>query len=1297
MGIRSFDNTHQETISFQTPLTLIVGHNGSGKTTIIECLRYATTGDLPPNSGKNGAFIHDPKLCGEKEVMAQVKLSFKASTGARMVVARSMQLTTQKTKRTQKTLDCHLLVIRNGERTAISSRVAELDQMMPQYLGVSKAVLDSVIFCHQDDSLWPMSEPSVLKKKFDEIFEALKYTKAIDNIKVLRKKQNEELGKLKVEENQYKVDKDRGERAERKATQLTEELDLIRQEIEALTEQIEQKQIESAELFNHSRDFERVIAELEATKLKISHTEETVEKLRSRTDEMVESDEWLQSSLDQYDERVTKMQQEIEAQSMSYREIGESIQSTRQNLGTRMSEEGKLVAEKENFDRQVEQREKLVREIAAHHKFVGYAQGLDDDLVQQFITQLSNHAADKAAALEKTKHANRDELRAAQQMINEIDNQISTLNSAKENAKREINGLDEKTTSIQSQTDKIAADEGGKSVLESAVRDIETCLDKDNQDFAQASWESKISSTEADIRREEDAVERFQGQLAESTARAKELANLEYLRKSHKETRERLETMQGAHGERIQTVIGSKWTPATLEGLFASFSDRHKSKLMDAEQRRSGTVREYEQVEFKLNGSKQNLKRKSEELATSEKQIKQATGADPAEYEEGLAQTEAERDMRKSDVTSYEHLKDYYLGCLEVAEGKNKCKMCRRDFSKESKKEKEEFEKFKDRLRKMASRDDVEVQRELEALEDSLSMYRSVRTAHDMSKRLKGSDIPGLESEVQKYDSELRELRSRLDEQDDGLGLLQSTKKEIDSIDKNVQTIITLANDLARFDEQTAEQSSQVRAGGSTQTLEDIQTSIQESMVKVRTYRKTLSKLASDKSRATSSISSFELELRDAKAKLAQASYQLREKTNLLERIDELRTAVKNQRAVIQSSDERIRELTPQSRQASSRRDDIQQRGNANEETLQEEKSRLTDSLYKIRLASRDIQAYQDKSGPQQLSNCKTTINTLRTSITSLEGQQTSLNREISKLQDHTTRTAETKRQIQDNIDLRASQSSLSVLRSKAAELRAQNAERERERFTRDANTLERSIQRLSADRASKSGGAKSKDDELQRLISEWETDYKDSAHKYKEAHIKVETTKAAIDDLGRYGTALDKAIMRYHALKMEEINRIADELWRRTYQGTDVDSILIRSDAEQANKNRTYNYRVVMVKQDVEMDMRGRCSAGQKVLASIIIRLALAECFGTNCGLIALDEPTTNLDQENIRALANALHDIIMARRAQSNFQLIVITHDEEFLRHMRCGEFVDDYYRVSRDGREKSVIGKLNIGEVM
>jgi len=59
------------------------------------------------------------------------------------------------------------------------------------------------------------------------------------------------------------------------------------------------------------------------------------------------------------------------------------------------------------------------------------------------------------------------------------------------------------------------------------------------------------------------------------------------------------------------------------------------------------------------------------------------------------------------------------------------------------------------------------------------------------------------------------------------------------------------------------------------------------------------------------------------------------------------------------------------------------------------------------------------------------------------------------------------------------------------------------------------------------------------------------------------------------------------------------------------------------------------------------------QVLACLIIRLALAESFCLNCGILALDEPTTNLDTANSEAFASALHDVIEHRKAQSNFQV--------------------------------------------
>ena len=66
------------------------------------------------------------------------------------------------------------------------------------------------------------------------------------------------------------------------------------------------------------------------------------------------------------------------------------------------------------------------------------------------------------------------------------------------------------------------------------------------------------------------------------------------------------------------------------------------------------------------------------------------------------------------------------------------------------------------------------------------------------------------------------------------------------------------------------------------------------------------------------------------------------------------------------------------------------------------------------------------------------------------------------------------------------------------------------------------------------------------------------------------------------------------------------------------------------------------------------------QVLACLVIRLALAESFCVNCGILALDEPTTNLDAANSASLAEALRNIMESRKAQTNFQLVVITHDE-------------------------------------
>ena len=101
-----------------------------------------------------------------------------------------------------------------------------------------------------------------------------------------------------------------------------------------------------------------------------------------------------------------------------------------------------------------------------------------------------------------------------------------------------------------------------------------------------------------------------------------------------------------------------------------------------------------------------------------------------------------------------------------------------------------------------------------------------------------------------------------------------------------------------------------------------------------------------------------------------------------------------------------------------------------------------------------------------------------------------------------------------------------------------------------------------------------------------------------------------------------------------------------------------------------------------------GQWSLKQPPSLTIIIRLALAETFCIDCGILALDEPTTNLDEENARSLALMLQQIIRDRSQQRNFQLIVITHDEKFAQMIGRRTFCEHYWYVHKDENQHSKI---------
>ncbi|KAG8128648.1 putative DNA repair protein [Naja naja] len=155
---------------------------------------------------------------------------------------------------------------------------------------------------------------------------------------------------------------------------------------------------------------------------------------------------------------------------------------------------------------------------------------------------------------------------------------------------------------------------------------------------------------------------------------------------------------------------------------------------------------------------------------------------------------------------------------------------------------------------------------------------------------------------------------------------------------------------------------------------------------------------------------------------------------------------------------------------------------------------------------------------------------------------------------------------------------------------------------------------------------------------------------------------------------------MTFHSMKMEEINKIIRDLWRSTYRGQDIDYIEIRSDADEnisaSDKRRSYNYRVVMIKGDTALDMRGRCSAGQKNWIGPVLNFYLYD--------------TTSNGIRTSQILTSS--KIIKSRSQQRNFQLLVITHDEDFVELLNRSEYVEKFYRIKKNLDQCSEIVKCS-----
>lgn len=857
----------------------------------------------------------------------------------------------------------------------------------------------------------------------------------------------------------------------------------------------------SQDAWNLGAKYEHVVESLKLGQEKKDWLQKKVNELSQDLNERTESDEWLQTEVDQYEERMAVHEEHKKQQTKEYETLKRMIEQSREKLQIKHVEAGKHEEQKANHEQHIERRRVLVRDTARHHNIRGYESDLEDVQIREFTERISKLSKDQNSAVDRIRCDTEREMRKSQDILSKLGERKSALSEGKNSAKQQSTSNDRKIGSLQSELSDIEIDEGGRAILEGNIEDLQSRLKKSKADLEAASWDSKLQESNTKLRLSEDETEQLNRELIQGTKQAGDLAKLEHIRTELKTSQRSLDTMIGAHNDRLQSIVGEKWHPCSLEVDFQNVLDRRSRRVKEAERQRDDASRKLEQVEFQLMSVRAELKEGEKDLESCEQIIRGSTQGEPNCYTEDLNEMQTNRDTLKADVDNYSNVRNYYSDSIKYADKHDKCKLCTRRFHADQ--ERRLF--FEEMEKKIARNTKDDLQKQLREMETELQEIKNAGPSHDTWLRLSETELPRLRVELRQFEENRGSLLHEVEAHDNTVSELEDAKRDAETLSKPVASILKYNHDITSFELQSQELAAKQKDAGLTRTLEDIQEQLKLVGGKLRIVRESIAKMTAEKERARSHVNTLELDLSKARNNLTTANHQLEKKARIFAQIEDLRKVNHEHWERMKGLDEKIQSLAPQIDEEETKLDDIKQRGASKEKELQQEATKLSDSVHKLKLAHQNIQAYLGAGGSDKLVRCRRDIDSAQQEMGRTENEQKLIIIEINKISDHLRNHQETKRMIVENIKYRRSLRELESVKAEIARLSAQNAEADFEHHKKEASYWQHQHKLHSTAETSKLGSMKAKDDQLMQLLNDWNTDYKDAAFKYKENHIRVE------------------------------------------------------------------------------------------------------------------------------------------------------------------------------------------------
>uniref|UniRef100_A0A8D0AYJ1 RAD50 double strand break repair protein n=1 Tax=Sander lucioperca TaxID=283035 RepID=A0A8D0AYJ1_SANLU len=1218
LGVRSFgiEDKDKQVISFFTPLTVLVGPNGAGKTD-----------------------------AHETDVRAQIRLLFSDVNGEKVTIHRSMSCTQKAKNYSFKSLEQVITRIKDGEKVSLSSKCGELDREMISSLGVSKPVLNHVIFCHQEESNWPLSEGKALKDKFDSIFAATKYIKALETMRQLRLKQSHTVKECQVELRYLKQNKEKAQQI--RETVATKEAQLIasRDSIQQIESQIDPLENRLTDIDMKLGKVMKLDNDIKALDSRKKQMEEDNKELEGTMEQVFQgSDEQLQDIYQNHQRTVREKERRLTDCQKELERAGRECQRLNRVKADLLVEQGRLQLEADRHSQNIKNRDTQVRSLSSYLEMEGYDRPpfttLQLDSFHRHVTQRLEQEKETASQVMADLQEKEQQ---KQQSIDEMRDKKTGLERTVE-LKRDLQGKkQQELRNIRAELQRLEGSSSRLQELENELAKVEREL------------QSAVQSSNVEEKAELDHAQRQLDQEME-------------LLNTHTTARTQVDMLK--KDKVTCNLISSQRGSGVIAGHFPN-----KRELEDWIYAKSKEINNTRDRLAKLNkdlaSSEQNkshiaaeVRKKEQQLVIDEEKFFSVCGSQDLEQDLGKLREDLEKiSKQRAMLAGATAVYTQFISQL-TEEREPCCPVCQRTFPSESDLQ-EVISDMQSKLRLVPDKL-KNTEQDLKRKEKKRDEMMALRPVRQSIVQFQEKELPELRNRLQTVNREIERLKGDVEEQETLLATLMSEEETAKACLQDISLMDRYLMDLKELERKLAQQAAKLQGVDLTRTVQQVSQEKQETQHKLDTTSSKMElkrKLIQDQQ---DQIQVLKGAVNETRAEKLQLSSDMQKQQQLEEQCVEFTTEIQALTRDIREAKEQLSPLA------------------AALEKLQQER---------LELVERKRQRQEEGQEKQKESELQET----NTQLHEAEKYKDKINKEMGNIRQDIDTQKVQERWLQDNLTLRKRMEELKELVAKREALM-----KDMEHYTfinhLERREADRKLEDLKKNRSIALGRQKGFEEEILHHRKELREDQYDKAdERYKNKMITMRTTELVIKDLDLYYKALDQTIMKFHSMKMDEINKIIRDLWRSTYRGQDIEYVEIRSDVDENSsagvRRRVYNYRVVMVKGDTALDMRGRCSAGQKVLASLIIRLALAETFCLNCGILALDEPTTNLDRDNIESLAHALVEIIKSRSRQRNFQLLIITHDEDFVELLGRSSYIEHFYRIRKNQDQNSEITKCSI----